>query len=473
MSQLGARTPITTVQGYQAVTLAGGGWKRLSQVLTIPPEATGALVYVKSGGAALAWMQAVDAIPTSPQGLGAAAGTFLSLNDYTQVAQFCVNGNSLATIAVQFYTGPVGQLPVVVLPLSGGGGGGGVSSVSATAPITSTGGAAPVIGLNDGYFDYAYLAWGGAGWTNVALARRMVLWVDQTYGNDATGRQDQMALPFATINGANAAAAPGSLIIIGPGYYPEDLIAQDSVWYYFSPGAVMNGTVNDGASAISFTILGRGSFTNSWNTVEITHASTVRIYAEHIETIGVANAALRVTDKDAIVHVECDYIKGEMYGMQSAGTVHLVANIISNNIGLTVSDGNAIVEGNIDAPNGLGQTGGGCTIKGDINSTAYALSVSGTGKCVSIGTHYSTSIIQGTATVEINGTVKANAALTLNNTAILILSGGTRLVIGSPATKSVSGPVSARVIAYNAWGTLSIDPTLTSLGTFVVQPWVQ
>lgn len=128
MSIFGARVPITTAIGYQVAVMPAAGWKRLSELVTIPPDSTGALIYAI--GADIPWMQAPDSIPSYPTGLSLAAGNYLTLDDATQVSQFCLNTDWGGSLAVQFFTGPVGKLPKITAPGGGGGGGTGVQSVT-------------------------------------------------------------------------------------------------------------------------------------------------------------------------------------------------------------------------------------------------------------------------------------------------------------------------------------------------------
>lgn len=136
MSQIGARTPINSALGYQEIY--GGtasGWQRLGDILTIPPEATGALIYALDyPGTAVHWAQSPNAVLGSfANGLVLAPGQVLVLEDATQVQGFCVYSDLVPAITVQFFTGPRGRLPSVSSAGgSGGGGGGGVQSVNGT-----------------------------------------------------------------------------------------------------------------------------------------------------------------------------------------------------------------------------------------------------------------------------------------------------------------------------------------------------
>ena len=147
MTQFGARVPVGSDIGYQVLNLAPQGWARLADLCTIPPGTTGALVY--AAGADVQWMQAPEAIPASPAGLVLAAGATITLDDATQVQQLCIFTDTSPILHVQFFTGPVGRLPIIVLPGGGGGGGGGVATVGAISPLASSGGSNPVISINN------------------------------------------------------------------------------------------------------------------------------------------------------------------------------------------------------------------------------------------------------------------------------------------------------------------------------------
>lgn len=104
------------------------------------------------------------------------------------------------------------------------GGGGGVSSVSATSPLASTGGADPNISISAGSSSGELLTWGGASWSAATLSVARELWVTQD-GSDVTG-DGSVSAPFASVGAAMAAITTASptnrwAIRLGPGSYTE------------------------------------------------------------------------------------------------------------------------------------------------------------------------------------------------------------------------------------------------------------
>ena len=473
MSNYGSRTPITTALGYQAVTLWPSGWKKLSAVMTIPPDATGALINVHPGSQPLDWMQAVDAIPLFPFGLLVDAGQFLTLDDFTQIQQFCVNTDQGTSFGIQFFTGPVGSMPAVTPKQIGGGGGGTVTDVIGLLPITSTGGTTPGIGLHAADYPNQLMIWNGSNWTYVNAVRNNVIWVDQLSGNDATGQINEFLFPFATINAAVAAAEPGFLIYVSPGTYTEDIGLVDLVNYYFSPGTEIIGRVHDVTPNSTICIYGYGTFLNNGNTVEITQAnSVVKFIAKSIQTSGALNAAFRVTSPTAIVSIECSDVQGQQYGLQLTGTVNFTGNITASNIGATISAGETIIRGNIRASSGLGISGGSVSMYGDIYAN-LAIDVNSGATCLHVGNADCPSNVKHTSVLEINGKVTTTMPLLLFNTAKLILCAGTRLVIGAPSTVSIGGPAGTEVTSFNSFSTLPPNPAILVNGLIDVQPWVE
>lgn len=147
MSQLGARQPITGPLGYQEVSPSMVGWQRLRDLLTIPPEATGALIVALSEE--FRWCQSPLAMPVDPFGIHLPNQQCLTLHNFTQIHGLCVNTQDGADFAVQFFTGPVGRLPEFTNygTEGGGGGGGSVDQVTATWPLLSSGGSIPNISV--------------------------------------------------------------------------------------------------------------------------------------------------------------------------------------------------------------------------------------------------------------------------------------------------------------------------------------
>lgn len=199
MAQFGARVPIGTADGYQQVSVAGQGWKRLADVLAIPAGTTSALVQSFTD---VYWMQAPGAMPDAPTGMQLANAGWLSLDEANQVNDFCFDTDRSPSFGIQFFTGPVGRLPLVVIPAAGGGGGGGVESV--TGPnVDNTDPANPIV-------------------RQQPIPAR-ALWVDLG-GNDATALPYRIDRMFGTIQGAKAAYTPGDTIVVMPGTH--DLVGM-------------------------------------------------------------------------------------------------------------------------------------------------------------------------------------------------------------------------------------------------------
>lgn len=109
-------------------------------------------------------------------------------------------------------------------PPSSGTGPGGVTSVVATAPLDSSGGATPNISLNPGTSPGELLTWDGSSWSAMALDIAREVWVTQD-GSDTTG-DGSVSAPFASIGSAMAAITTASptnrwIIRLGPGSYTE------------------------------------------------------------------------------------------------------------------------------------------------------------------------------------------------------------------------------------------------------------
>lgn len=205
MSQFGARVPITTAIGYQVAAPAVAGWKRLAELVTIPPDTTGALIY--AFGAALPWMQAVDAIPANPNGQSLAAGNYLTLDDSTQIAQLCLDTGGGISFGIQFFSGPVGKLPAITAPGNGGGGGGGVQTVTGWQ-VDNTDPANPVI-TDPGPP------------VMPAITTAKALWVNQGASANLPPTAHDMSRSFPSINAALAVYnyAAGDVIVLLPGVH--------------------------------------------------------------------------------------------------------------------------------------------------------------------------------------------------------------------------------------------------------------
>lgn len=90
----------------------------------------------------------------------------------------------------------------------------------------------------------------------------LTYFVDATYGNDATGEQDNPTKPFRTIAAPSAIAIPGSVIYVRPGTYSAGIIQlRQGVAWYFEEGVVLVDTQFQGNA--SSAIVGYATFNSS------------------------------------------------------------------------------------------------------------------------------------------------------------------------------------------------------------------
>jgi hypothetical protein len=132
----------------------------------------------------------------------------------------------------------------------GGGGGGGVTSVTATAPLASSGGATP----------------------NLSLVVPLPTTTREVYvnqgGNDATGN-GTIEQPYATIAKAlstitDAATGKRYVILLGPGNWPENIALKSWVWIVGTELLVtrLNGNITLDGVTWAPNVDQRGGFTN-------------------------------------------------------------------------------------------------------------------------------------------------------------------------------------------------------------------
>ncbi len=205
-------TPIPADQdGFQQAALSGT--MSLRDLVAVP------------AGANCAWLQADSDIQFRMNGetAGAAAlllskGAFLPLSNPSMLNGLVLIGN--ATLVVQFGMGTVGAMPPAPTAMEGGGGGGGgVTSVSATLPLTSTGGDTPNVSIAPGS-SMSVLQWSGSAWDNRTAQVGRSVFVDNVVGNDATGQAYNPLRPFLSFAAALAASIAGDTIVLRtPGTY--------------------------------------------------------------------------------------------------------------------------------------------------------------------------------------------------------------------------------------------------------------
>lgn len=211
-------TPMSAEDGgCQRVTVAGTA--KFTELFEVPPDANSA------------WLQAAADIQFRMDGetVGSAALTlpalsFLPLANRSMLDRLVLIG--AASIAVQFGTGDVGPIPPApIVDGSGGGGGGGVTSVGATWPIESSGGSAPVISLTDAA-QREILQWSASGWSLRNTQVNQTIYVDPVYGDDGTGEPENPFRPFQTLDNAEQASEPGTLLVLRAGQH----IVQAQRW---------------------------------------------------------------------------------------------------------------------------------------------------------------------------------------------------------------------------------------------------
>lgn len=93
-----------------------------------------------------------------------------------------------------------------------------------------------------------------------------LVYVDGTYGDDATGLAYRIDKAFKTIAAAEAAAKSGDTLLIYPGTYTDQGLGKNNVNYYYYAGASLtsaNTCYNDSLGAIAIRIDGFGDFSST------------------------------------------------------------------------------------------------------------------------------------------------------------------------------------------------------------------
>jgi hypothetical protein len=154
-----------------------------------------------------------------------------------------------------------------------------------------------------------------------------MLWVDSVNGNDGTAATARFDKPYLTCAAAKTAASSGDVIIVRPGSYtPTVSLAKDGVNWYFHPGTTVTlanntdtvGIWDDGASAMSFSVYGAGSFIRTsasgsfvHSTVSIRNASSnVTITAKTISNTSPSIATSAIRQDAGILSVYAENILG-------------------------------------------------------------------------------------------------------------------------------------------------------------------
>lgn len=337
------------------VVFTGAGdytWKPLASLVAIPAEATAMLV--QASGMDSMYMLSPDEIPNFPYpGITIPDGGTTFQPGADNLHAFCILDTG-ATIAVQFYSGPlVGPMPTMESTggSGGGGGGGGVTAVTATLPLQSSGGSSPNINIQPGtplmgdilFFD-------GTEWTRMPSRQIEVLYVSEHDGYDPYPQAGNYFQPFSTIEAAEAAATPNTIIYIRPGnYFPVDpgsgnVWGKDGVIYYCEPGVKIVGQLRDHLGT-----------------------SRIRVFG-HADLEGVNGLAMVVSSQGSNVYVECNSIEAGalpsgvmMQVSEDTTTVLRVANGIvgASDYCIQMLGGSLTIYGDVDGGERLAQVNGG------------------------------------------------------------------------------------------------------------------
>lgn len=115
-----------------------------------------------------------------------------------------------------------------------------------------------------------------------------ILYVDSVIGNDGDATGDRF-LPFATISAAQSFTTFGDTLDIRGDFNESGLGGVDGINYYFHPGSTLTGSglFSDFGSAISFNILGFGTFNGGTNVLTTSNPlSEVTFQAYNVSATG-------------------------------------------------------------------------------------------------------------------------------------------------------------------------------------------
>jgi len=105
--------------------------------------------------------------------------------------------------------------------------------------------------------------------TSATLQQNNILYVDEQFGNNATGVRERLDRPYQTISAALTASSPGDLIYILPGTYTVlNITPPSNLSMYLSGGVIFNGTSGSNVfivnSGITFAVFGDGVINNNF-----------------------------------------------------------------------------------------------------------------------------------------------------------------------------------------------------------------
>jgi hypothetical protein len=188
--------------------------------------------------------------------------------------------------------------------------------------------------------------------------------VDQIYGDDATGEVDNPARPYRTIIFPSSLAQPNSVIRVRPGVYSEGIInLRNGVTWYFEPKTILTDTYFFGSQSSS--ILGNATFVNDISTLDYTGSGQVSFEAKcvvsttgyvfnihgtgrvFIQVEEVLGNMLRTFDTQVDITINVLNQRGDrMITIEDTSSGHVMTNIanVTNNLsGLIIQSNNVDV----------------------------------------------------------------------------------------------------------------------------------
>lgn len=468
MEPITGRVPIDGATGCQSGT-AGGSWQALAALVTVPPAATGAILYTADP-----LQFAYDTVGSGINGI--VVQSYLALHQQPELARLCLRGGSFT---IQFFTGPTGKVPTIEAT-GGGGGGGGVSSVGADAPITSSGGTTPVIGLQPGN-PLEVLVSNGRGWDYRTTELRPVRYVSPTLGDDSfpAALIGSRLYPYATIDGANTlngGALPGTVIHLLPGDYSRisgTWSLLDGVTYYTDAGVtLLNGVIVYGGSDAK--LIGHGQLVAqttvaiqaedgstldvelpiiqapTYELVQTSGNSTVTIKALHLLTGSALIRQNTGTIDIQAVDIDCQWAIG--HGNEGTANIHgrvYCRNTLVRPIAPFVTPWNVCFHGSVIALTGSGLIRQGFTITFRADVEIPSVDVIGT-------------LIVSRRAELLNCAVSSTGFVLLESTARIICTDP------NPTAFWLAGP--GKCYSCNAFGTHGIDPGVTLKGSYILDP---
>lgn len=153
------------------------------------------------------------------------------------------------------------------------------------------------------------------------------LYVDGTYGNDASAIKNSSVFKYQTISAAVSVAVSGELIYVMPGFYFENinLFQANDLYYYFMPDTFMLGATIQSIGYALCNVFGYGSFYNFTSIIDLQSSANVFVECNRLEQIsgGTAQAPIRMRGFDTL-EVVTNYMKttdtGACIRIEASGT---------------------------------------------------------------------------------------------------------------------------------------------------------